>query len=355
MRIVVHGESVSAVERLRMALAGVAMRGHDVIWVGPGTPMAQGVRELGESAVRGLECDVVVGAALPRRVSDLGRRARAHAMVFHLTAMQLRDWSVWERWGWESMYALSLSEEIEAGALRDLVGERMPLERFALWPDKPPAMAPDTTHPDTEVLERALERALARSRGVALRSAAFVDRDGTLVVERGYLSDPAGVELLPDVAAALRLLRSAGHPVVVISNQSGVGRGKFLATQVHEVMAALRRLLRAEGVEIDAIRFCPHAPDEGCVCRKPGTQLFEQVAGDLQLALRASMMVGDKRLDAAAGHAMEGTGVLVRTGYGRQEESSIGDGRFPPPDAVFDTLLAAAEWFTSREEGRTAL
>lgn len=355
MRIVVHGESASTVERLRMALAGVALRGHEVTWVGLGAPVATGMRETGDSSTRGYEADVVVGAELPRRVSDLGRRARAHAMVFHLTAAQLRGWGLWERWGWESMYALSLSEECEAGEVRDLVGERMPLERFALWSSEEPAPQPDATHPDTEVLERALERALARSRGVARRSAAFIDRDGTLVLERGYLSDPSGVELLPGVAAALRLLRSAGHPVVVISNQSGVGRGMFSVSRVHDVMAALRRLLRVEGVEIDAIRFCPHTPEDRCACRKPGTQLLESVAEDLQLSLRGSMMVGDKRLDAATGHAMEGTGVLVRTGYGRHEERLIADGEYPPPDAVFDTLLQAAEWFASREEGRLGL
>ncbi len=355
MRVIVHGASVQTAERLRMALVGVAARGHEVIWVGPGALVMSGVREATGSELRELEGDVVVGAGLPRSVSDLGRRVRAHAMVFDLSVAQLRAWNLWERWGWESMYSLSLSEESEAGALRDVVGDRMPLDRFALWSNLGPATATDPTHPDTEVLERALERALARSRGVAGRAAVFVDRDGTLVVERGYLSEPSGVELLPGVAAALRLLRSAGHPVVVISNQSGVGRGKFTASRVHEVMAALRRLLRAEGVEIDAIRFCPHAPEDGCACRKPGTQLLERAADDLQLTLRASMMVGDKRLDAAAGHAMEGTGVLVRTGYGREEEGRIGDGEFPPPDAVFDTLLQAAEWFTSREERRTAL
>lgn len=355
MRLIVDGESVGALPRLCRALGGVALRGQDVVWSGPGAPRVPGIRALGDLEARETAADVVVGAALPRRVSDLGRRARASAMVLHLNASELRGWNLWERWGWESLFTLALAEESEAGALRDAVGDRLPLERFALWSSAPPAETPDATHPDTDILERALERALARSRGAALRSAAFVDRDGTLVVERGYLSDPAGLELLPDVPAALRLLRSAGHPVVVISNQAGVGRGKFPLARVYEVMAGLRRLLRAEGVELDAIRFCPHAPDAGCACRKPGTLLFEQVAEDLQLALRASVMIGDKRLDAAAGHAIEGTGALVRSGYGREEEARIGDGTYPVPDRVFDTLLGAAEWFVTREEQRNAL
>ncbi len=355
MKLIVHGESVASLPRLRMALAGVALRGQDVVWSGPGAPQMPGIRALDDGGAREIAADIVVGAAHPRRVSDLGRSARAGAMVLHLSAAELRAWNFWERWGWESLYTLALGEESEAGPLRDAVGDRLPLERFALWSSAVPADTPDATHPDTDILERALERSLARSRGTASRSAAFVDRDGTLIVERGYLSDPAGLELIPGVAAALRLLRSCGHPVVVISNQAGVGRGKFPLARAHDVMAGLRRQLRAEGVELDAIRFCPHAPDAGCACRKPGTQLFESVAEDLQLALRASVMIGDKRLDAAAGHAIEGTGVLVRSGYGRLEEGLIGDGAYPAPDRVFDTLLEAAEWFVSREEQRNAL
>ena len=182
-----------------------------------------------------------------------------------------------------------------------------------------------------------------------------MDRDGTLVAERGYLSDPDGLELLPGVAAALRQLRQAGHPVVIISNQAGVGRGRFGIEQVHAVMARLRWMLRAEGVEIDAIHFCPHAPGEGCACRKPGTQLFERAAEDLQISLRASMMAGDKRLDAAAGIRAGGVGVLVRTGYGREEEANVGNGEYPAPTRVCETLLEAAEWFCSIEESRVAL
>ncbi len=355
MRIMVHGDSLAGVGRLRMALAGVALRGHDIIWRGLGVPMGLGVREVSADDARTLEADVIVGAGLPRRVSHMGRAVRARGMLLNLTAAQWRGWNVWERWGWESTFAMALSEEDEATELRDAIGDRTPLERFGLWASGSPGDGSDPCHPDVEVLERALERVLARSHGSAQRSAAFVDRDGTMIVERGYLSDPEGVELLPGVAAALRLLRSLGHPVIVISNQAGVGRGKFPLIRVHEVMAALRRLLRVEGVELDAIRFCPHAPDAGCLCRKPGTLLFGGVAEDLQISLRASVMVGDKLLDAAAGHRMEGTGVLVRTGYGSEEEGRIAQSPYPPPDRVFDSLLEAAEWFAGREESRTAM
>lgn len=355
MKLVVHGESLVGAPRLTAALSGLALRGHDVAWSGPGAPDVEGIRVLDSAREHDLAAEIVVGAAWPRRVAQLGQRARARAMLLQVSAQQLRGWSAWERWGWESLCTFALAEETEADALRDAVGDRLPLDRFALWSAGDAVAQPTPVHPDVDVLERAGERALARSRGEALRTAAFVDRDGTLIVERGYLADPDGIELLPGVPAALRLLRTAGHPVVIVSNQAGVGRGKFTVEHVHLVMARLRRMLRHEGVEIDAIRFCPHAPDAGCACRKPGTLLFESAAEDLQVSLRGSMMAGDKRLDAASAHAFEGTGVLVRTGYGLEEEARIPQGEYPAPDRVFGTLLEAAEWFATREEGRAAL
>ena len=172
-----------------------------------------------------------------------------------------------------------------------------------------------------------------------------MDRDGTLVREIGYLSDPDDLELLPGVAGALRAAHAAGAVVIVISNQSGIGRGLFSARRVHETMARLRELLRAEGVELDAIYFCPHRPEEGCVCRKPAPGLLERAAEDQQLSLRSSLMVGDKRLDAGTGQAAGALGALVRTGYGREEESAIGEAGTRAPDGVFEDLGAAVSWW----------
>jgi histidinol-phosphate phosphatase family protein len=176
----------------------------------------------------------------------------------------------------------------------------------------------------------------------------FLDRDGTLVRETGYLANPDELELLPGVTRALRNLSDAGVPLVVISNQAGVGRGLFTAARVHEVMARLRRRLRAEGVEISAIYFCPHRPDEGCPCRKPKTGLLERAAEDQHLSLAGSVMIGDKRIDAAAGRNAGGRGILVRTGYGREEEGRT-DVPGPPPSQVCDDLAAAVAWWLGPE------
>jgi D-glycero-D-manno-heptose 1,7-bisphosphate phosphatase len=112
---------------------------------------------------------------------------------------------------------------------------------------------------------------------------------------------------------------------------------------VHEAMARLRRRLRAEGVELDGIYFCPHRPEAGCTCRKPGSLLLERAAEDLGLSLRGSYMVGDKRLDVETGHRVGARGLLVRTGYGRDEEAREGSA-IETPDAACDDLPAAAEW-----------
>jgi histidinol-phosphate phosphatase family protein len=174
----------------------------------------------------------------------------------------------------------------------------------------------------------------------------FVDRDGTLVKEVGYLSDPADLVLLPGAARGIREAHAAGFPVIVVSNQSGVGRGLFPLSRVYAAMARLRALLREEGAEPDAIYFCPHRPEADCPCRKPRPGLLERAADDQLIDLRSSVMIGDKRLDPATGHAAGGAGVLVRTGYGREEERAAGEGR--EPDAVCDDVAQAVRWFLDR-------
>lgn len=340
MRIALEAHTLQASSRARIAAEGLAERGHAVVCGGSRRAPA---------AWRGDSADVVIGAGAPTRAAYLAWRLRAPAMVVATSAERLARWSLWDRWAWDSTWSLALVEEADAAAVRDRA-HAVPLERVALWSsDEPPGSA-DPAHADVEVLERACERALARSRGPAPRAAAFLDRDGTLIAERGYLSDPEGVELIPGVAAALRETRTAGHPVVVISNQSGVGRGKFSLGRAYEVMARLRHVLRAEAVELDAIYLCPHAPDAGCDCRKPGTALFARAADDLQISLGRSVMIGDKRLDAAAGRAMGGVGVLVGTGYGgREEDAGVEAGA---PYRYARDAAEALRWFCAREDER---
>ena len=352
MKVLVHGGSGAArAGRLRAAVVGLARRGHEVRWLGEGAPAQPEVRRVPAAReLAGIGVDAVVGGPGVASLAFAGWRARARVLLTATGESAMARWALADRWAWDSLHAAALVEAGDADAARAHARE-LPLERFALWSDEGVPAEPDVTHPDVEILERALERALARQVRRALRPAAFLDRDGTLVVERGYLADPEGLELLPGVPQALRTLRDAGIPVIVISNQSGVGRGLFPLARVYEVMARLRRRLREEGIELDAVYFCPHSPDEGCECRKPGTALLHRAADDQQVALASSMMAGDKRLDAATGQAAGAFRLLLRTGYGREGERLVGDGTFErAPDRVFDGLPEAAAWFVAGTE-----
>ena len=181
-------------------------------------------------------------------------------------------------------------------------------------------------------------RALSAHMPAELARAALLDRDGTINVEREYLSDPAGVELLPNAVAGLRRLRALGYGLIVISNQSGVARGYFTMADVDAVNARLTALLREQGVTLDGVYVCPHAPDAGCACRKPAPGLIQQAAREHGFDPRASVMIGDKAIDIETGRQVGARTVLVRTGYGREFEAR-GDVR---ADHVADDLLDAA-------------
>jgi histidinol-phosphate phosphatase family protein len=278
----------------------------------------------------------------PVRAAMVAGLCGARALVMPLTAASVERWGPLERACWHGWRGAGL---VEPGEAATFAARHADFAAGAgLWPDGPPSATIEVAHADTEVLERACERALARGYGPARRAALFVDRDGTLVREIGYLSSPDDVELLPGVARALRTAREAGLPVIVISNQSGVGRGLFTLERVYAAMARLRERLRVEGVEPDAIYFCPHRPEDGCRCRKPNPELLERAAEDQGLSLRDSVMVGDKRIDAATGQNAGGRGVLVRTGYGGDEQPDPDTVAERPPDAVCDDLASAVDW-----------
>jgi len=131
--------------------------------------------------------------------------------------------------------------------------------------------------------------------------ALFMDRDGTVMVDVGYPRNPGDVELVPEAPQALARLRELGLKLVVVSNQSGVGRGLVTADEAASVHHRFVEALRAHGVELDAAYYCPHAPDEGCTCRKPSPELLERAARELNLDLGESFMVGDKESDLEAG------------------------------------------------------
>ena len=166
-----------------------------------------------------------------------------------------------------------------------------------------------------------------------------LDRDGTIVIERNYLSDPDQVELIPGVASGLRQLRQMGLKLAVVTNQSGVGRGFFDTLQLDRIHQRMCQLLETEGVRLDGIYTCPHTPEEGCECRKPRTDLIERAAADLAFELRDSFVIGDKPCDIELGRRVGATTFLVRTGYGADAGAQRPEGC----DYLVDDVSAAAQ------------
>jgi D-glycero-D-manno-heptose 1,7-bisphosphate phosphatase len=166
----------------------------------------------------------------------------------------------------------------------------------------------------------------------------LLDRDGTINVERHYLSDPDQVELVPNAAEGLAELKRLGLGVIVVTNQSGVGRGIFDEARLNEIHDRLRQVLRASGVELDGIVSCTHRPDEGCGCRKPLPGLVEAAAREHGFSPKESFVIGDKPCDVDLGRAVGATTLLVRTGYGGRYATDAA----VQPDYVVDDLLHAA-------------
>jgi D-glycero-D-manno-heptose 1,7-bisphosphate phosphatase len=166
----------------------------------------------------------------------------------------------------------------------------------------------------------------------------LLDRDGTINVERNYLATPAGVELLPGAAEGLRAMRALGLGLVVITNQSGIGRGLFDLETLQAIHARLDALLADAGVRLDGTYWCPHVPDDGCECRKPKPGLVLQAARELGFDPARAFVVGDKRVDIELGRGVGATTILVTTGYGAAEQLDPA----VQPDAVVPDLLGAA-------------
>jgi histidinol-phosphate phosphatase family protein len=141
--------------------------------------------------------------------------------------------------------------------------------------------------------------------------ALFVDRDGTIMVDTGYVRDAADVKLLPNAAAALLEAKELGFELILVSNQSGVARGIISAEQLEAVQSRFEQLLAAEGVTLDDVRFCLHGPDAGCDCRKPAPGLLRAAAAARGIDLGRSVMVGDREADVLAGREAGCTTVLL--------------------------------------------
>jgi len=149
----------------------------------------------------------------------------------------------------------------------------------------------------------------------AAKPTAFLDRDGTLIEECNYLADPAQAVLLPGVAEGLKSLMEQGFRLVVVSNQSGIGRGYFSEQDAHAVNARIDALLRAEGVDIAAWYICPHSPEQACDCRKPLPGMVHKACSAFVVDLPASIMIGDKDIDLQLADNLGMRGFLVTSGH----------------------------------------
>jgi len=170
--------------------------------------------------------------------------------------------------------------------------------------------------------------------------AVFLDRDGTINRDPGYLSDPGDLELFDNTVEAVEVIKSQGFRIVVVSNQSGIGRGILTEINLADIHKNLNQLL---GGAIDAFYYCSHRPDENCKCRKPEPELLFVAARELGLDLQSSIMVGDRLKDLQAGRRAGCSHcALVRTGMGASEEAEVR--RSEGADYVGSDLLEVAIW-----------
>ena len=187
------------------------------------------------------------------------------------------------------------------------------------------------------------------------KTAVFLDRDGTIIEEVGYLDNIGQLKLIPGAARAIGLLNKAGIPVIMITNQSGVARGYFSESVVEQLHQRLNELLETELAYLDAIYYCPHHPTEGtapyrraCNCRKPHPGMVEQAIDDLQLGKRRLFVVGDKLTDIELAKRAGAEGILVLTGYGREEKKQLDKIGKAQPAYIATDLLQAIQWIISQ-------
>jgi len=188
--------------------------------------------------------------------------------------------------------------------------------------------------------------------------AIFMDRDGTLSHEVGYVNHVSRFDLYPWAVEAVRLVNRNGFLAVVITNQAGVARGYFPESVIHEVHAALNASMEAGGARLDGIYYCPHHPSAGeppyrkdCDCRKPKPGLLRRAEAELGVDLSRSFVVGDRLGDLELAWSVGATGVLVRSGYGLGELAYHAPSWPRPPDLVADHLLEAVERIVSAARG----
>jgi D-glycero-D-manno-heptose 1,7-bisphosphate phosphatase len=179
---------------------------------------------------------------------------------------------------------------------------------------------------------------------ITARPAVFLDRDGTVSDEVGYLNHLSRFRLLPGAAAAIRRLNEAALPVIVVTNQSGVGRGYFPEQLVRDVHDRMNAELRKAGARLDGVYYCPHVSSDECECRKPKTGMLEQATRELGLDLKKSFVVGDRHSDVVVAHCAGARSILVRTGFGEGELAWHAKNWRHQPELVAADLLEAVGW-----------
>lgn len=189
-----------------------------------------------------------------------------------------------------------------------------------------------------------------------LDPAVFLDRDGTINEDIGYMDSAEKLRLFPYAGPAIRQLKTLGFKVIVVTNQSGIARGYFAEARVPETHQRLDQLLALENARIDTYYYCPHHPEgkvaafrQVCDCRKPAPGMLQTAAREHGLDLPASFMIGDKYSDIGAGHRLGLTTILLKTGEGLQQyQQKKDDSSLPQPDHISSNLLRATEWIAKQ-------
>ncbi|MEE8424455.1 MAG: HAD family hydrolase [Elusimicrobiota bacterium] len=180
------------------------------------------------------------------------------------------------------------------------------------------------------------------------RRVVFLDRDGTIIHDRPgyYLRRPEKLKFYKVTFEALRLLKRAGYQLVLVTNQSGIGRGYLDTRTLAKIHRRLQANLRRRGTRIDAIYFCPHHPKDGCRCRKPSPFMARRAVREMGLTLEDAVIVGDKKADIDLGRALGISSVLLRTGHGRDQRKRFG--RKLKATYSAKDILTAARWIIRR-------
>ena len=188
-----------------------------------------------------------------------------------------------------------------------------------------------------------------------MKPAVFIDRDGTINEQRGYINHVSRFILLPGVGQAIYLLNKNDYLVVVTSNQSGVAQGYFPVELVHETHELMKRELAKDNAYLDGVYFCPHHPNgvvsgynKQCTCRKPGTGLIEKATSDLEIDMDRSFVIGDRWLDIEFARNAGIPGILVLTGYGRGDLEYVIPRKKTKPLFVAEDLPRAVAWLLAQ-------